>query len=251
MIDRFIFFPTRDLLTNPSDYGLPYEDVSLTTSDRVRLHGWFVPGTTDQTLLWCHGNAGNVSHRLENLKLLHDELGVSVFIFDYRGYGASEGKPSEGGTYRDAEAALGYLRSQRELPADLIVYFGRSLGAAIAVELAVRAPPAGLILESPLPSVPYMARRALPFLPIGRLLRTRYDALSKVPKLHVPLLVLHGDRDTVIPIEAGRRVFEAANEPKAFHSIVGADHNDTYVVGGPRYVAALRRFLEALPSRLS
>lgn len=247
MIERhFIYFPVRELEGDPSHWGLAFEDIFLTTSDGVRIHGWFVPGKRDVTWLWFHGNAGNISHRLDNLRLLHDELEVSVFILGYRGYGRSEGSPSEEGTYLDAEAALAYLRSRPDVAHDRIVYFGQSLGAAVAVELAARHPPLALILESPLPSVPYMARRTYPFLTIWPFLRTRYDALARIGHVQAPLLVLHGDRDSIVPMEAGKMLFDAANEPKEFYTIHGADHNDTYVVGGKAYFAALSRFLVML-----
>jgi len=247
VIERsFIYFPDRDLIADPAYVGLPFEEVSFAASDRVQLHGWFVPGEKEVTWLWFHGNAGNISHRLENLKLLHDELGVSVFLFDYRGYGRSEGTPSEEGTYRDGEAALAYLRSREDVDPDRIIYFGRSLGAGIAVELAMGHPPFALILESPVPSIPELARRHYPFLPVWPLLRTKYDSLAKIEKVATPLLVLHGDRDDVVPFGAGRKLFEAANEPKEFYTIQGAGHNDTYLVGGREYFGVLRRFVENL-----
>jgi fermentation-respiration switch protein FrsA (DUF1100 family) len=270
----FIYFPERGLIGDPADFGLPFDDVYFTASDGVRLHGWFVPGaggSVEQsnigtelrsesvplfqgssvpaapggvTWLWCHGNAGNISHRLENLRLLHDELGVAVFIFDYRGYGRSEGSPSEEGTYRDAEGAVDYVLSRPDVQPERTFYFGRSLGAAVAVELATRRPPFALILESPLPSIAELARHHYPFLPVRGLLRTKYDSLSKIARVRVPLLVLHGDQDEVIPFEAGKKLFEAANEPKRFYTIRGAGHNDTYVVGGREYFRALREFVE-------
>ncbi|MGB6894443.1 MAG: alpha/beta hydrolase [Dehalococcoidia bacterium] len=247
VIERsFIYFPDRDLIADPAYVGLPFEEVSFAASDGVQLHGWFVPGEKEVTWLWFHGNAGNISHRLENLKLLHDELGVSVFLFDYRGYGRSEGTPSEEGTYRDGEAALSHLRSREDVDPDRIVYFGRSLGAGIAVELAISHPPFALILESPVPSIPELARRHYPFLPVWPLLRTKYDSLAKIEKVATPLLVLHGDRDDVVPFGAGRKLFEAANEPKEFYTIRGAGHNDTYLVGGEEYFGVLRRFMENL-----
>jgi hypothetical protein len=247
VIERsFIYFPERELIGDPSGFGLPFDDVSFTAEDGVKLHGWFVPGETDVTWIWFHGNAGNISHRLENLRLLHDELGVGVFLFDYRGYGRSNGTPSEQGTYRDAEAALAYVLSRPEVDAERIVYFGRSLGAGVAVELATRRPPFALILESPVPSIAELARRHYPFLPIGGLLRTKYDSLSKIADVRAPLLVLHGDRDDVVPFESGRKLFEAAGEPKRFYTIRGAGHNDTYVVGGREYFRALREFVEGL-----
>ncbi len=248
MIERsFIYFPDADLVGDPADYGLAFDDVSFTAEDGVELHGWFVPGDSDVTWLWFHGNAGNISDRLENLRLLHDELGVSIFLIDYRGYGRSEGSPSEEGTYRDAQAALAYLLSRSDVDPDRIVYFGRSLGAGVAVELATRRPPYALILESPVPSIPEMARYHYRFLPIGWLIRTKYDSLSKIGDVRVPLLVLHGDRDEVVPFKGGRKLFEAASEPKQFYTIEDAGHNDTYLAGGREYFQALRGFMESLP----
>lgn len=243
-----IYVPERTIEMTPRSEGVTYEDIWFPASDGLKLHGWLIPAPNARvTLVWFHGNAGNISHRLENLKLFHDKLGVTVFIFDYRGYGRSRGKPSEEGTYRDAEAALAYLRSRPDIDPERIVYFGRSLGAGVAVELATRHPPLGLILESPFPSIPEMARHHYPFLPVGPLLRTKYDSLAKIGRVKVPLLVLHGDRDDTVPLEAGRKLFEAANEPKEFYTIRDAGHNDTYIVGGEEYFQVLRRFVESLP----
>ncbi len=175
---RFIYFPDRDLMADPADVGLAFEEVLFAARDGVQLHGWFVPGDSEVTWLWFHGNAGNISHRLDNLRRLRDELGVGVFLFDYRGYGRSRGTPSEEGTYLDAEAALAYLRSRDGVDVDRIVYFGRSVGAAVAVELATRHPAYAVILESPFESIQDMARRTYPFLPVGRFLRTRYDSMA-------------------------------------------------------------------------
>ena len=241
---RFIFFPERELVATPADWGLSFQDVYFTTSDGVRLHGWFVPGEGELTWLWFHGNAGNISHRLENLTLLHDRLGVSILLFDYRGYGRSEGHISEEGSYRDAEAALAYLRSRPDVDADKIVLFGRSLGCAIATDLATRHQVYRLILESPFTSVPDMANRTFPLLPVGLLMKTKYDSLAKIKAVTTPLLVLHGDRDETVPIKFARRLFQAANDPKEFSTIAGAGHNDTYAVGGEAYFATLRRFVE-------
>ena len=243
---RFIYFPDRDVSGSPADFGLKFDEVYFPASDGTELHGWYVAGKTDVTWLWFHGNAGNIGHRLDNLKRLHDRLGVNIFLFDYRGYGRSQCQPSEQGTYVDAQAALTYLRSRPEVNEEKITYFGRSLGAGVAVELARSDPPYALILESPLPSIREMARRAYPFLPLGPLLRTQYDSLVKIGAIQAPLLVLHGDRDDIVPIDAGRKLFDAANEPKAFYTISGAGHNDTYSVGGEEYFAALGSFLSGL-----
>lgn len=242
---RLIYHPEKALDSDPSQLGLAYENVLFTASDGVRLHGWYVPGSRDVTFLWFHGNAGNISNRLGNMKKMHDELAVNIFIFDYRGYGQSRGTPSEQGTYLDAKAALDYLRSREDVSIHKIVYYGRSLGGALAVELAKQEPPYGLVLESSFPSVTYMARRANP-LPLWRLLRTKYDSAAKVPHIQAPLLQIHGDGDDTVPLEAGMALFEAANTPKEFYVIPGADHNDTYLVGGTPYWEKLSEFIDSL-----
>ncbi len=248
LIERtFIFFPDRELLGNPADLGLDYDNVSFQASDGVALHGWFVPGPGEITWLWFHGNAGNISHRLENLLLVHQKLGVNVFIFDYRGYGNSEGKPSEEGTYREAEGAIEYLESRPDVDPSKIILFGRSLGSGVAVDLATRHMPYGLILESPFTSAADVAKRAFPFLPVGFLVRDMYDSISKIERISAPLLVLHGDQDDIVPIEIGRRLYETANSPKTFHTINSAGHNDTYIVGGDPYFATLRQYMASLP----
>lgn len=243
--ERFIFFPETRIELTPRELGLAFEDVYFAASDGVRLNGWFVPFPGARaTLLWFHGNAGNISHRLENIQLLHDKVNLHIFIFDYRGFGRSEGRPSESGTYLDAVAALRHLRSRDDMDPRALVLFGRSVGAAVAAEIATREDCAAVILESPFASIRAMARVAFPLLPIGRLLRTRYDVVDKVRRIRVPLLVIHGDRDEVIPYAQGRQVFEAAPGPKEFYAIPGAHHNDTYLVGGDDYFAALKSFIE-------
>ncbi|TAK08648.1 alpha/beta hydrolase [bacterium] len=245
MEERFIFYPESKVDVTPKDAGLAFEDVFFTAGDGVRLNGWFVPYQDSRiTLLWFHGNAGNISHRVENIKLLHNKVNINVFIFDYRGYGRSEGRVSEEGTYRDATAALQYLRSRKDVDPKGIVFFGRSLGAAVAADLATREDCLALILETPFVSIREMARVAFPLLPIGPLLRIRYDVVEKLGKVRAPLLVLHGDKDDVVPYEQGKKVFEAAHNPKEFYTIRGAHHNDTYIVGGEAYFKALKNFIE-------
>ena len=244
--NRFIFFPEKQLLETPDDWGLGFEDVQFEASDGVKLHGWFVPGEGDVTWIWFHGNAGNISHRLENLVLLHNRLGVNIFLFDYRGYGRSEGNISEEGTYRDATGALDYLLSHPDVNPDRIVYFGRSLGAAVAVWLATRRQPFGLILESPFTSVSDMAKVAFPFTPVHLLVRTKYDSLSRMGELSSPVLILHGDEDDTVPISQARKLYDAATGPKDFYLIQGAGHNDTYIIGQEPYFRALADFLDSL-----
>ena len=244
VINHFIYFPERDIFQDPSDFGLEFEDVYLTTSDGVRIHGWFVPGSGGPTLVWFHGNGGNISHRVDNIAGLNRRLGVSILIIDYRGYGLSEGSPTEQGTYLDAEAAVAHALSRPDVDPERVVLFGRSLGCAVAAEMAVRHDAYAVVLESPFTSVLAMARQAYPFLPgVGLLVGDMYDTLDKVARIDAPIMVLHGDSDEIVPFEMGREVFEAAPEPKRFYIIRGAGHNDTYAAGGASYLDALGSFL--------
>jgi fermentation-respiration switch protein FrsA (DUF1100 family) len=236
-----IYHPAAALVGDPGHVGLGFRDLTFRAQDGGRLHGWLVPGPRPTTLLWFHGNAGNISHRLENLRLFVDELGVGVFIFDYRGYGRSEGVPSEAGLALDARAARAALLAA-DVRAERIVYFGRSLGAAVALDLALDHPPPALILESPFLSIPAMANHLLPG--AGLLVRTRWDSSARITGLRSPLLVLHGDADEVVPFAQGRALFDRAPGPKAFHAIAGARHNDTYRAGR-EYSRACRDFLRA------
>ena len=220
-----IYHPSRTIEGTPAALGLAYEDVEVTTDDGVQIHGWLVPGTRSATLLYCHGNAGNISHRLSKIEAFHNRLGLSILIFDYRGYGQSEGVPGEEGTYADARAMNAWLREQDSGP---VVYLGESLGAAVATRLATEDPPSALVLEAPFGSVQAMASATVPG--AGWLFRTRYDTLGIVGRAGAPLLVLHGDADEVVPHRQGRAVFDAALEPKTFVTIPGARHNDAHEV---------------------
>jgi hypothetical protein len=245
---KLIYFPQRNHEVTPRQLGLAFEDLNLTAEDGVRIHAWHLPAREPRwTVLFAHGNGGNISHRLDRALLLQTKLRASVLLFDYRGYGRSEGSPDEEGTYRDARAAHRWLVEERRTPLDRLVVFGESLGSAVALDLALGRPCRALVLESPFASVPAMARAVYPFLPLWPFVRTRYDNEAKVPRLRVPLLVLHGDRDEVVPFAQGRSVFEAAPGPKRFHAISGAGHNDTYIVGGDAYWAAVLDFLATLP----
>jgi fermentation-respiration switch protein FrsA (DUF1100 family) len=244
--NRMIFHPSRPIEQTPKQAGLAFDDLYFTARDGVRLNGWFIPHPQARaTLVWFHGNAGNIGHRVENIKLLHDRVPVNIFIFDYRGYGRSEGTPDESGTYRDGEAALSLMREKfGAAGAETIVLFGRSLGAAVATEMATRFPVQALILESPFVSIAAMTRLYFPLLPVGPFLRTRYDVEETIRKVTIPVLVLHGEQDSIVPLEQGKLVFAAAPGPKQFYVISGADHNDTYVVGGEAYYDRMKRFIE-------
>ena len=243
---RFVFFPTYEVESTPDQLGLTYEDVSFNTADGFKLNGWFVPGTTDFTWLCFHGNGGNIGHRATEVALLHRNLGMNLLIFDYRGYGKSEGTPSEQGTYRDARAALQYLEERSDLDPKRIVYFGHSLGTAVAVELATATPPLALILVSPFASVRDMAHIAFPLLPSAWLVRNRYDSLARIGTIQRPLLILHGEHDEIVPISQGDKLFQAANPPKRFQILPETGHNDIFEAGGQTYWGALERFLAEL-----
>jgi hypothetical protein len=208
------------------------------------LHAWFIPAENARaTVLFCHGNAGNISHRLDSIRLLHS-LGLQVLIFDYRGYGRSDGRPSEKGSYRDVDAAWQYLLEVRGLPQTQIIIFGRSLGAAVAADLASRTRPAAVILESAFTSVPDMAAGIYPWLPVRLLSRYRYDNLDKVARLSAPLLLVHSRQDEIIPFVHGERLFERAHVPKQFLEIHGG-HNDAFLTSRKAYTQGLKAFLDA------
>ena len=234
--------PGRELTATPQHVGLEYQDVHFTSDDNIRLHGWFVPRQAAKgTILFFHGNAGNISHRLDSIGIFH-ELGLNVFIIDYRGYGQSEGEVSEQGTYRDAEAAWNYLIRTRGIDEERIVIFGRSLGASIAAWLANRKTPAALILESGFSSVPSMAKRIYPFLPVEWLSRFRYETGEYVKTVTSPVLVAHSPDDEIIPYAEGLQVFESVSENGWFFEMRGG-HNDGYRLSGKAYIEALRSFI--------
>jgi fermentation-respiration switch protein FrsA (DUF1100 family) len=237
-----VFFPDPVLLGTPADYGLEYEDVWFAAADGVKLHGWWVPQPGAPVLLWFHGNAGNISHRLENIKLLLDLVGVQVFIFDYREYGRSQGRISREGTYKDAAAAYRYVTETRGVPSREIVLFGRSLGSALAVDLAVKVHCRCLIIESAFTNSSEMARLFAPFLFDWRP-RVPYDNIGKIDQIQVPVLIVHGTEDEIIPVEMGRRLYARAQEPKELYIIPGSHHNDTYLVGGRIYFHRLKSFI--------
>jgi len=234
--------PTRQIQATPADIGLDFESVTLTTADDETLDAWFIPADSARgALLFFHGNAGNNSHRLDSIRLFH-ELGLSVLIFDYRGYGQSTGKPTEKGTYRDAAAAWQYLVEQRGISPERIILFGRSLGGSIAADLATRQPAAGVILESAFTSVPDIAAQLYPWLPVRWLSRYRYNTKKKLADIHSPVLIVHSRNDEIIPYSNGEHLFEAANDPKLFLELRGG-HNDGFMVSGDSYFRGLEVFI--------
>jgi fermentation-respiration switch protein FrsA (DUF1100 family) len=227
----------------PSQLGLDYEEVHVETSEKARLHGWFFPLKGDlPTILFCHGNAGNISHRLENIKLLLDQR-LQVFIFDYRGYGKSTGRPSEAGVYSDGLAAYDFLAKQKGVQPDKIVLFGRSLGAAVAIEIALQRQVRSIIIESPFTSTKEMAKTVLLFWPLSFFSPPHYNNKAKIGRISIPKLVIHGENDRIVPFHMGQKLYDLAKPPKYFFPIKGAGHNDTYVMGGKAYFKALTTFV--------
>ncbi len=246
----FLYHPLREIEATPADYGAPFQDVRFQAGDGVRLHGWYVepPGPDRPVVLWAHGNAGNLSHRAENIAMIREELRAGVFLFDYRGFGRSEGRPGEPGLYEDARGAYAWLRQR--VPPERIFLFGRSIGAAVMVRIAAEGAAArGLILEAPFESLLAMGKEVFPFLPVSWFVSSRkFDNASYLPQVTMPVFILHGDADEIVPLTQGRRLFELANPPKRFYVIPGSGHNDTYLAGGEPYWEAWRSFM-ANPER--
>lgn len=241
---RLVWMPYKAVNHTPANIGLSYEDVTLETRDGMNIHGWWVPADSAlATILICHGNAGNVGHRLDTIRLFH-EWQFNVFIFDYRGYGQSEGSPSEEGTYLDGQAAWEYLTREQQLGADEIVLFGRSLGGGIASWLATQVTPAALILESTFTSVPNVGAEVYPFLPVRLLSRIHYPNSTHIRQINCPVMVIHSPQDDIIPFHHGQKLYELASEPKRFLQISG-DHNTGYLMAGNAYRDGILAFVQA------
>lgn len=239
---KMIYYPVEQLPYSPDDVGLRYENVSFSTEDSVELNGWFIPHQNARgTILFHHGNAGNIAGRLETIQLLHN-LRINLFVFDYRGYGRSEGEPSEEGTYRDAMAAWNYLTEERQIPAGQIVTMGRSLGGAVAAWLATQTEPAGVILESTFTSATDLGSELYPFFPVRMLIRYDYNTLSRIDNIDTPILIGHSAQDDLVPYSHGRKLFEAASEPKTFLEMQGG-HGGGFMETGIKYRETLDKFL--------
>ena len=245
---RLLYRPVRKISFTPADLDLDFEDVTFKSPDGLTLTGWYVPADGAKfTVLFCHGNAGNIMHRLDTIRLLHS-LGLSSLVFDYRGYGNSTGKPSEAGTYRDAQAAYDWLTGSKGVPAEQVVVFGRSLGGSIAAHLAGRVAAAGLVIESAFTSYPDIGAKFYPYMPVRPFARFKYNTRAHVAKVTCPVLVMHSRDDAFVPYKFGERIFAAAGEPKQFVEILGG-HNDGFLVSGDLYKDAWLKWLEFLDSR--
>ena len=241
---RFLFFPEKQIHFTPQDFGYNFEDIYYKTEDNVRINAWFLKaGEEAPLLIFCHGNAGNISHRTENIILLV-QRGISVFIFDYRGFGNSEGKITEEGLYLDALGAYDYITIKMKIPASRLVPFGRSMGGPVAVDLAQRVDFPCLILESTFTNLKDVVKSIYPKMGLDKLLTMKFDAEEKIKSIESPILFIHGDTDDIIDYDLGRRLFDAANEPKTFYTIEGAMHNDTFDVGGDEYFETFVGFIK-------
>jgi fermentation-respiration switch protein FrsA (DUF1100 family) len=261
--DRFIYFPSKypegdwdveRLQAGRAGVSSKIEDVWMTAADGVRLHGWYcTPQQTvgedssltpnGMTLLWFHGNAGNLSHRYPVIEKLLEQR-IAVFIVDYRGYGRSEGSPSEEGLYMDARAAWDYLLGERKIKPGNIIVFGDSLGGAVAIDLATKVEPAGLIVQSSFTSIKDMAAQVMPFLP-GFIVRTKMDSINKIARVRSPKLFIHSPDDEMVPYRLGRQLYDASSPPKQFYEVKGASHNAMDLIGGRAYFDAIGDFMRA------
>lgn len=240
----YVFFPQTNIAITPDDLKLNYKNVYFHSKDGEKLNGWFFPSGKDApVIIYCHGNACNISHLLEYAVLLM-EKNLQVFVFDYRGYGSSTGSPSEDGIYLDTQAAYDYLVKEEKIPSDRIVLAGHSVGAAAAIEVATNNDVRSVIIESAFTSTRDMSKTIFPMNLISFLLPKNYNNLQKVAKIKAPKLFIHGQEDKIVPFEMGGRLFEASMEPKFIYPVKGAGHNDTYVVGGEMYFSVLADFVK-------
>lgn len=245
---KSLYYPFRTIEMTPEEIGLAYETVTLTAGDGVQISGWFIPAESSRgTVLFAHGNGGNISHRLDKIRILND-LNANTFIFDYRGYGMSKGRPSETGLYRDAQAAYEYLVNEKKIPSGEIIGYGESLGGAVIISLAENHELGGLIIESAFTSVRDMGKRIFPFIP-EILYKSRFDSLSRMQNIRYPMLIMHSRDDEIVPYDMGKRLFEAAGTPKKFVELRGG-HNDGFLVSKKLYMRALDSFLGSIRGRL-
>jgi pimeloyl-ACP methyl ester carboxylesterase len=249
LLNSLLYFPSRAIVEAPDRAGLVYSELEPETDDGERLHGWWIGARTDSLghLLLCHGNAGNIGDRVLHAALL-TAAGFDVLLFDYRGYGRSTGRPSEEGTYRDARAALACLLEQSAVDPARVFYLGESLGGSVAVDLALERPPAGLVLLSAFTGVRDLGRLHYPFVPAA-LIPDAYPTLRRIGELHTPLLVLHGDRDEIVPLSHARALLEGAAGPKQMYVFPGLGHNDLVPLAGTEFARVIASWVSGLQQR--
>jgi len=243
MQSTLLYSPVRAIQYTPGGLGLDFEDITFKSKDGLRLSGWYVPAkNSDFTVLFCHGNGGNMTYNLDGVNLFYD-MGLSCFIFDYRGYGSSEGTPGEEGTYLDGMAAYKWLTEEKKIPASNIIIFGRSLGGSIAAYLASRVECVSLVIESGFTSYADIGKKFYPYLPVRMFAKFNYSTVDYAKKVHCPLMIIHSREDDIVPFELGQKLYKAANEPKKFVEIFGG-HNDGFLLSAEIYNEAWAEWLK-------
>jgi hypothetical protein len=245
MQPQFLYNPLQEVIYTPDELGLDFEDVVLPSADGLKLNGWYVPAnSSNPTILFCHGNGGNMMHCLDSVNIFYN-LGLNCFIFDYRGYGKSEGKPGEEGTYLDARAAYDWLVNVKKISPNNIIIFGRSIGGSIAAQLASKVAAKSLILESTFTSYADMGKKFYPYMPVRWFARFKYSTIDYIKDVHCPVMIIHSRNDELVPFEFGLELYESANEPNEFVEIYGS-HNDGFLVSSERYKKAWLDWLKFL-----
>ncbi|MBE0535473.1 MAG: alpha/beta hydrolase [Phycisphaerae bacterium] len=242
---RFLYAPIREITYTPADINLAYEKLALKTEDGLKIAAWYIPAENAKyTVLFCHGNAGNMTHRLDSINIFN-EMGLNCLLFDYRGYGDSQGKPTEAGTYMDAAAAWKWLTEKKQIPSNRIIIFGRSLGGSIAAHLAARVNPRALVLESTFTSYEQIGKKFYPYMPVHLFAKFHYNTLEYVKNVRCPILFIHSRNDEIVPFEFSLRLYAAAAEPKRFLEITGS-HNDGFLFSGAVYTDGWKDWLHAI-----
>ena len=245
MQPKFLYSPERDVSDTPDELGLDFEDVVFKSADGLDLSGWYIPAKNSKhTILFCHGNGGNMAHRLDSINIFHN-LGLNCFIFDYRGYGDSRGKPSEEGTYMDAMAAYKWLTGEKKMPAVNIIIFGRSLGGSIAAQLAGKVEARALIVESAFTSYVDIGKEYYPYMPVRWFARFGYKTIDYIRNVRCPVMLIYSGNDEIVPFKFGLELYEAANEPKEFIEIFGS-HNDCFLASSEIYTEVWEKWLKFL-----
>lgn len=245
MQPKFLYSPVREVSITPAELGRDFENVVFKSADGLDLNGWYIPAKKSKlTVLFCHGNGGNIGHRLDSINIFHN-LGLNCFIFDYRGYGSSPGKPSEEGTYIDALAAYKWLSEEKKTPAKDIIIFGRSLGGTIAAQLASKVEARALVVESAFTSYVDIGKEYYPYMPVRWFARFAYRTIDYIRDVHCPVMLIYSRNDEIVPYKFGLELYEAANEPKEFIEIFGG-HNDCFLASGEIYTEVWEKWLKLI-----